>query len=77
MAERPAKKVKKKQLATEVTNALINIQNNESTHKNTEKYSKLIVWDIGMKDILEYEAGKRGISVTALIKYCVAKEISK
>lgn len=77
MAERPTKEVKKKQLAKEVTNSLINIKSNDSNQKNTKKYSKLIVWDIGMKDVLEYEAGKRGLSVTALIKHCVAKEISK
>ena len=74
MGDRPAKQVKKKQLAKEVTDALISTTNSS---KNTEKYSKLIIWDIGMKNILEYEAERRGISVTALIKYCVAKEISK
>ena len=76
MAERPTKEVKK-QLAKEVTSALIDIKNANVNKKSKIKYSKLIVWDIGMKDILEYEASKRGLSVTALIKHCVAKELSK
>lgn len=75
MAERPAKKVKKK-LATEVTDALISYEQKLAEPANSkEKYKKLIVWDNYMKEILEREADKRGISVTAFIKFCVAKEI--
>lgn len=77
MPERPTKVVKKKQLAAEVTEALINSNYVHKNSQNTEKkYSKLIVWDFEMKDVLEKEARKRGLSVTALIKYCVAKGIS-
>ena len=78
MGERPTRTVKKKQLATEVTDALINSKQVRKSNKNAEKkYSKLIVWDKKMKDVLEEEAKKRGISSTALIKYCVAKEIGE
>ena len=75
MGERPTRIVKKKQLATEVTDALINSKQVRKSKNAEKKYSKLIVWDNKMKDLLEEEAKKRGISSTALIKYCVAKEL--
>lgn len=75
MADRPTREPKKK-LATEVTNALISGGKINKSNKK-EKYSKLIIWDIRMKEILEKEAMERDMSVMTFVKYCVAKEINK
>ena len=73
MAERPTKKVIKKSLASEVTTDLIQ---GSPKNKSNNKYRKMIVWDGKMKEIIECESKKRGMSTTGFIKYCVAKELS-
>ena len=75
MAERPTKEIKKKQLAKEVTNELISSKVTKTNNVIDNKYRKLIVWDISMKQILDREAIKRNMTSTGFIKYCVTKEI--
>lgn len=53
------------------------INRNFGTEDKSKKYRKEIIWESDMKDILESESKKRGMTVTGFIKYCVAKEINK
>lgn len=39
------------------------------------KYRKEVVFDYDLKDVLEKESKKRGMTVSGFIKYCVMKEI--
>ena len=48
-----------------------------SSEDKSKKYRKEIIWESDMKDILESEAKKRGMTVSGFVKYCVMKEINK
>lgn len=61
---------------TNIVEELINTSTNEKK-AGEKKFQKLLVFDFEMKEILERESKKRGMTVAGFIKYCIMQEINK
>lgn len=59
-------------------NNLVNdIINTTSQPEKNKKFQKSLVFDYDMKDILERESKKRGMTTAGFIKYCIMKELNE
>ena len=71
---RPTGTAKKKQAKENIVKDLI--EGNIKPITEGKKYRKEIVFDSEIKNQLESEAKKRGLTVTGFIRYCVMKELN-
>lgn len=75
MGDRPSKEIKKRKLATAVTEELIGSHKPNMNQKG--KFRKVITWNVEMEPIIKEAAFKHGMTTAGFIKYCVSKVINE
>lgn len=77
MGDRPSKEIKKRKLATTVTEELIGTNKPITQQNKKGKFRKVITWNIEMESIIKEAAFKHGMTTAGFIKYCVSKVINE